>query len=285
MNDNSVAYNKEKKLRDWMRKRQGVLVAYSGGVDSSYLALIATQELGVKAVCVTGVSPSVSGYQLESASRIADTYEFSHRYVKTEEINDPNYRKNAGDRCYFCKSELFSTLVRLRESEYSGAEIIDGTNADDETDYRPGKKAATENEVLSPLSTFGLTKAEIRGLSREHGLETWDKPASPCLSSRIAIGVPVTIERLSRIEKGEEIIRRYGFREFRVRVHDDMARIEIAESEMERPGFLADIRGAAGKIKALGFKFVALELQGFRSGSLNNIGSPAYKSGENRREL
>ncbi len=285
MNDNSVAYNKERKLRDWMRKRQGVLVAYSGGVDSSYLALIATQELGVKAVCVTGVSPSVSGYQLESASRIADTFEFTHRYVKTEEINDPNYRKNAGDRCYFCKSELFSTLVRLRESEYSGAEIIDGTNADDEADYRPGKKAATENEVSSPLSTFGFTKAEIRGLSREHGLETWDKPASPCLSSRIAIGVPVTIERLSRIEKGEEIIRRYGFREFRVRVHDDMARIEIAESEMERPGFLADIRGAAGKIKALGFKFVALELQGFRSGSLNNIGSPAYKSGENRREL
>ncbi len=285
MNDNSVAYNKERKLRDWMRKRQGVLVAYSGGVDSSYLALIATQELGVKAVCVTGVSPSVSGYQLESASRIADTFEFSHRYVKTEEINDPNYRKNAGDRCYFCKSELFSTLVRLRESEYSGAEIIDGTNADDETDYRPGKKAATENEVLSPLSTFGFTKAEIRGLSREHGLETWDKPASPCLSSRIAIGVPVTIERLGRIEKGEEIIRRYGFREFRVRVHGDMARIEIAESEMERPGFLADIRGAAGKIKALGFKFVALELQGFRSGSLNNIGSLAYKSSENRREL
>ncbi len=285
MNDNSVAYNKERKLRDWMRKRQGVLVAYSGGVDSSYLALIATQELGVKAVCVTGVSPSVSGYQLESASRIADTFEFTHRYVKTEEINDPNYRKNAGDRCYFCKSELFSTLVRLRESEYSGAEIIDGTNADDEADYRPGKKAAIENEVSSPLSSFGFTKAEIRGLSREHGLETWDKPASPCLSSRIAIGVPVTIERLSRIEKGEEIIRRYGFREFRVRVHGDMARIEIAESEMERPGFLADIRGAAGKIKALGFKFVALELQGFRSGSLNNIGSPAYKSGENRREL
>lgn len=268
---NFAASIKENKLRDWMRERTGVLVAFSGGVDSSYLALIATQELGVKAICVTGVSPSVSEYQLETASRIAGTFGFNHRLIETHEMNDRNYLNNKGDRCYFCKSELFSALFSLAADECSGADIIDGSNADDEKDYRPGKKAAIENEVTSPLSIFGFTKAELRLLSRAQGLETWDKPASPCLSSRIAIGVPVTIERLSRIEKGEEIIRRYGFREFRVRVHKDMARIEIASAEMDRNDFLADIREAATEIKGLGFKFVALELNGFRSGSLNKI--------------
>lgn len=269
--DISEALNKETKLRRWMRKQSVVLVAYSGGVDSSYLGLIATQELGESAICVTGVSPSVSEHQLKMAKRIAVANRFNHELLNTEEMLDPNYRKNAGDRCYFCKSELYSRLAGFRKGPFKDAEIIDGSNADDEKDYRPGKQAAIENGVGSPLADFGFTKSHIRQLSFRYGLETWDKPASPCLSSRIAVGVPVTIERLSLVEKGEDVLRKLGFKEFRVRVHGEIARIEISADEMDGSGFLSEIREASSEIKALGFKFVALELDGFRSGSLNEL--------------
>lgn len=271
MSEISGALKKEHKLRGWMRKREAVLVAYSGGVDSAYLALIATRELADRAVCVTGVSPSVSEYQLEAASRIARAHGFRHRLHKTFEMTDPNYRKNSGNRCYFCKKELYQALSELSVKEYGGADVIDGANADDEMDIRPGKQAAFENGVLSPLFTFGFTKDEIRELSQGHGLETWDKPASPCLASRIAIGIPVTTARLGLVEKGEEILRRSGFVEFRLRVHEEVARIEIAPAEMEIPGFFEKVRESARDIKGLGFKFVALELAGFRSGSLSEI--------------
>lgn len=264
-----MVFEKEAKLRAWMRRQPGVLVAYSGGVDSSYLALIATQELGFAAVCVTGVSPSVSSHQLEQAKSTAKTQGFRHLLLGTAELEDVSYTKNVGDRCYFCKSELYGKIVELREKEFAGFVITDGTNADDIGDYRPGLKAAAEKSVRSPLEEFGFTKKDIRLRSRRLGLETWDLPASPCLSSRVAVGVPVTIERLSKIERGEEILRANGFREFRLRNHGETATIEVARAEMNKPLFKENVKAALAKIKELGFRSVSVNQEGFRSGSFN----------------
>jgi pyridinium-3,5-biscarboxylic acid mononucleotide sulfurtransferase len=265
------AEQKELNLRSLMRELESVLVAYSGGVDSAYLALIATQELKEKALCVTGISPSVSEAQREQAEKIAADFGFNFQTVQTEELENPDYNSNPTNRCYFCKTELYGKLLpfaRERKIEF----ILDGANTDDTGDYRPGRAAASEKGVRSPLVEVGLSKDEIRILSKRQNLPTWDAPASPCLSSRIAYGLPVTIERLSKVERGEQFLRSLGFKEFRVRVHGgELVRLEIAPQELERALHLEMTGRLAEKFRGFGFRYVTIDLHGFRSGALNEV--------------
>lgn len=275
------AAQKEIELRRLMRDMRPVLVAYSGGVDSSYLAFIANLELGDDAQIVMGVSASVSAFQKKEAAAAACSGDFSYREVETRELEDESYSANPTNRCYFCKSELYDRLSSIAKQEHARW-VLDGTNADDLSDHRPGREAAAERSVRSPLAELGFTKADIRERSKIHGLISWDKPASPCLSSRIAHGVPVTIGRLSQVEAGENLLRREGFREFRVRVHDELVRIEISRNEIEKALDRKLIDRLQASFKALGFKYVTLDLEGFRSGSLNQS-IPVWPKVENHQ--
>lgn len=260
---------KERKLRSMMRDLGRVLVAYSGGVDSSYLAAVANDELKQNALCVTGISASVSEIQRRRSSNLARQLGFNFRVVVTNEFADPEYLKNGTDRCFYCKDELYSVLQSI-STEFGDAIVLDGTNADDLSDHRPGRTAARQRNVRSPLAETGFTKLEIRERSKALGLPTWDLPASPCLSSRIAHGVPVTIERLGKVEKAEKFLGDLGFVEYRVRVHDELARVEISKNEMTRILNVEIFELVESEISKLGFKYVTLDMQGFRSGSMNH---------------
>jgi len=261
---------KEHQLRALFLEMDSVVVAFSGGVDSSYVAYIATEVLGARALCITGDSASLAAHQRIETKELANRFRFRHEIMQTDELDDARYQANAPNRCYFCKSELYGKLAPLaRERNY--AFIVDGSTTDDLGDYRPGRAAAIEQGVRSPLIEVGMSKQEVREMSRRAGLPTWDKPASPCLSSRIAYGTTVTIERLSVVDRGEEIMRSMGFREFRVRHHDELVRLEIAPAELERALQREVVDDLAQKFRLLGFRYVTLDLHGYRTGAMNEI--------------
>jgi pyridinium-3,5-biscarboxylic acid mononucleotide sulfurtransferase len=245
-----------------------LVVAYSGGVDSAYLAWAATRILGDRALCVTADSPSYPERHRAMATSVARQFGLHHEVIRTEELASPAYRANGADRCYHCKHELYTRLSALARASGFAA-VADGSNADDRGDYRPGRTAARQFGVISPLDEAGLTKTDIRALSREAGLPTWDEPASACLSSRIPYQSEVTDAKLRAIEQAEAAVRSLGFRVIRVRHHGEVARLELGRDEMAR-ALDADVAAAIDRaLRAIGFRYVALDLRGYRLGSLN----------------
>jgi uncharacterized protein len=259
---------KDAALRTELRRLGRTLVAYSGGVDSAYLAWAARRELGSNMLAVIADSPSLARTQLSDALAFAEEHALPIEVIATAELDRPEYARNDGQRCFHCKDELFAVMEELRAARGFDT-IAYGVNLDDQGDFRPGQQAAREHHVAAPLLTAGLIKQEIRELARQAGLRVWDKPASACLSSRIEYGRPVTREALAVIEQGEDAIRGLGFRQFRVRHHGDIVRIEIAREELERALDPAMAAQFTKIFKGLGFKFVTLDLEGFRSGSMN----------------
>ncbi len=259
---------KQKRLETELQKVPSLVVAYSGGVDSAYLAHAAHRALGDRMLAVTALSASYSERDRREATACVKRFHLPHLFIDTEEISNPAYRANNPDRCFFCKDELFTKLDALA-SERGFSAVAYGVNVDDQGDWRPGQRAAQRHQVLTPLLDAGLTKADIRELARAADLPVWDRPASACLSSRIAYGVEVTPERLAVVEKGEEGLRALGFQQFRVRHHDNLVRIEIAPEELPRALSPEMARKFIEIFKPLGFSFVTLDLEGYRSGSLN----------------
>ncbi len=259
------------RLLEVLRGLGSVAVAFSGGIDSTVVAQAAQMALGDRAVAITADSASVPRAEIDDACRLAERIGIRHRLMKTEEFADANYVRNDGSRCYFCKSELYSRIESLLP-ELGVAVICSGANLDDEGDYRPGLKAAAEHRVRHPLQEAGFTKADVRALARAWGLPTWDKPASPCLSSRLAPGVEVTRERTARVEEAEKYLQALGYRECRVRLHEgELARIEVPAAQLLRLLELAVHQELLRRFKELGFRFVTLDLEGFRSGNLNQL--------------
>ncbi len=261
---------KEQVLLSKLAGLPSLIVALSGGIDSAYLAWAAHRALGEKALSVTALSASYSAYDREQVEIFLHTTGVRHEFIETRELDNPAYRVNDANRCYFCKDELFSVLDRLAVERHIAA-IAYGVNADDTSDFRPGQRAAAEHQVLTPLLDAGMHKADIRFLAQRAGIPMWDRPASACLSSRLPYGTEVTEERLSLVERGEAALRKLGFRQFRVRLHDNdkLARVELALEELPRALTLEMATAIAAGLKAAGFTFVALDLEGYRQGSLN----------------
>ena len=264
------AARREAALREWLQERGRLAIGYSGGVDSAYLAVVAREVLGAtNLLAIIGRSASYPAAQWEAARSVATSFDVPVLELDTDELNDPRYAANPSNRCYFCKTELWSKLVPLARAR-GFQTIADGTNADDLSDYRPGAQAAQEHEVLSPLAALGFTKAEIRECSQARGIPTWSQPSSPCLSSRVPYGTSVTADRLHQVERAEQALRALGITDdLRVRYHDDLARVELSQEALTtwmRPERFADLRAA---MTDAGFARVAIDIRGFRSGSLN----------------
>ena len=261
---------KEAALRRLLAGMDRVLVAFSGGVDSTYLLAVAAQTLGDRCTALTTISAAVPAEDAETARRLAAQLGVRHLVVPTDELRSPEYARNPVNRCYFCKDNLFR--ICTAEARRLGIQqIVDGANVDDLHDHRPGLTAAAEVGIRHPLIEADLAKHEIRVLSRTLGLDTWDRPASPCLSSRIPYGTPITRERLAQVAAGEDFLRERGFREFRVRHHDRIARIEVRAQDLPRLLDATLREAVVARFRALGFTYVAVDLAGFRSGSLNEV--------------
>lgn len=268
--DPAVLKQKEQRLFSILGGLGKVLVAYSGGTDSAYLAWAAARVLGKNAIAITADSASIPESHKRDAERFAKTWNIRHEYIRTYEFENPDYVKNDPDRCFHCKDELFTRLEEVAR-ERGFEHIIYGVNRDDLGDYRPGQNAARLHQVRAPLVEAELSKAEIRELSRMAGLETWDRPASACLSSRIPYGTPVTKETIRTVEMGEEAMRALGFRQFRVRFHGELVRLEIAREEMEKALDLDVFDRLVETFKALGFHYVTLDMEGYRQGAMNEV--------------
>jgi len=261
---------KERQLFAALESMGSVIVAYSGGADSAYLAWAATRVLGANALAITADSASLPESHKSDAETFAREHNVRHEYIETREFDNPAYVANNPDRCFHCKDELFTRLAAAA-ADRGIAHVIYGVNVDDLGDYRPGQGAAKLHGVKAPLVDAGLTKSEIRALSQRAGLTTWDRPASACLSSRIPYGTPVTIQNVKTVDRGEEAIRALGFRQFRVRFHGDIVRIEVSPDELDRAMTLEMAHKFTAIFKPLGFHYVTLDLEGYRQGSLNAV--------------